>query len=141
MVQQQTSGTNLRAKIVALVSLTVMATLLAAVPAAQAQTFSVVHSFTGEADGANPGSGLTPDRAGHLYGTASQGGSPGVCQYPEGCGTVYRMTPHGSNWIFSPIYSFSGSLNDGGYPMSGVTIGPDGLLYGSTGLIYNLRPP
>jgi len=113
--------------------------MFAAMPA-QAQTFSVVHSFTGEADGANPGSGLTLDRAGHAYGTASRGGRPGVCQ-PEGCGTVYRMTPHGSNWIFSPLYSFAGTLNDGGYPMSGVTIGPDGSLYGATGLIYNLKPP
>jgi uncharacterized repeat protein (TIGR03803 family) len=128
-------GTAIGALVIAVV------TMMMTTPAAQAQTFRVVHSFTGGADGANPGSGLTLDRGGHLYGTASRGGSPGVCQYPGGCGTVYRMTPHESNWVFGPLYTFTGSLNDGGYPESGVTVGPDGSLYGSTGLIYNLKPP
>jgi len=128
-------GTAIGALVIAVV------TMMMTTPAAQAQSFRVVHSFTGGADGANPGSGLTLDRGGHLYGTASRGGSPGVCQYPGGCGTVYRMTPHESNWVFGPLYTFTGSLNDGGYPESGVTVGPDGSLYGSTGLIYNLKPP
>ena len=40
----------------------------------QAQTFSVLHSFTGGADGSNPLAGVAMDRGGNLYGTASLGG-------------------------------------------------------------------
>ena len=38
---------------------------------AQAQTFTVLHNFTNGLDGAHPYTGLTIDRAGNLYGTAS----------------------------------------------------------------------
>ena len=39
--------------------------------AAQAQTYTVIHNFTGGQDGATPMAGLTMDRAGNLYGTAA----------------------------------------------------------------------
>jgi hypothetical protein len=56
MAQQQIAAAsifdiNLRARIVALVSLTVLATLLAVVPTAEAQTFTMLHTFTGGQDG------------------------------------------------------------------------------------------
>jgi hypothetical protein len=35
----------------------------------QAQTYTVLYTFTGAADGANPYSGVTLDDAGNLYGT------------------------------------------------------------------------
>ena len=44
--------------------LTVVASQLA-----QAQTFSVLHNFTGGQDGKNPYAGVTLDKAGNLYGT------------------------------------------------------------------------
>jgi hypothetical protein len=47
--------------------LTILATL-----AAQAQTYTILHNFTG--DGAGPMAGLTMDQAGNLYGTAETGG-------------------------------------------------------------------
>jgi uncharacterized repeat protein (TIGR03803 family) len=55
---------------------------------------TVIHNFTGGADGAYPFAGLTMDNAGNLYGTAAQGGdlkcAPGNGQ---GCGTVFEITP------------------------------------------------
>jgi uncharacterized repeat protein (TIGR03803 family) len=36
---------------------------------------TVLHNFTGGADGAFPYAGLMMDKAGNLYGTASQGGT------------------------------------------------------------------
>ena len=42
---------------------------------AQAQTFKVIHSFTGGGDGAGPFSNLVMDKAGNLYGTTSAGGA------------------------------------------------------------------
>ena len=60
--------------------------LLPAQPA-QAQTFTVLHSFTGENDGENPGSGLLLDASGNLYGETAWGGHFGA-DCSVGCGTV-----------------------------------------------------
>jgi hypothetical protein len=56
-------------------------------------TETVLHSFTGGADGANPYAGLIPDAAGNLYGTTWHGGADGTCGAPYGCGVVFRLTP------------------------------------------------
>ena len=78
---------------------------------AQAQTYAVLHSFSGGADGAAPMSGLTPDAAGNFYGTAQYGGDPGC----GGCGTVFKL-----------------ARKNGAWPAARVVIGPDGALYGTT---------
>ena len=133
------------------------ATLLAIVSAlmlvlglpAQAQTFTVLHNFTGGVDGANPSAGLTLDAAGNLYGTASNGGNRDRCA--SGCGTVFRMAHRGSGWVFAPLYDFtggSGGTYDGTTPRARVIKGANGTLYGTTtggaggaGTVFNLRPP
>ena len=69
-------------------------------PPAQAQTYQVIHNFTGGQDGAYPEAGLT-ERGGNLYGTAYQGGG-------SNRGTVFKLARNGSGWIFSPLYSFTG---------------------------------
>ncbi len=71
------------------------------VMAAQAQTFTVLHNFSGGGDGANPLAGLSMDQAGNLYGTASLGG--------RGYGTVYKLARHGSSWALNPLYQFRGT--------------------------------
>jgi hypothetical protein len=70
-----------------------MLTVMAMQPA-KAQTYAVLHRFTGGGDGANPRSGLTLDQAGNFYGTTSAGaymggkcGNPGL----NGCGTVFKQ--------------------------------------------------
>src|ERR1700690_1775589 len=121
---------------------------------AQAQTYNVLHDFTGP-DGAYPYGTLTMDRAGNFYGTTYGGGS-GCNGY--GCGTVFKLTHKNSGWILTPLYKFQAG-NDGGFPTAGVTIGPDGTLYGTTayggggpcsqggaptagcGIVFNLKPP
>ena len=110
--------------------------IVVATQPSQAQTFKVLHIFTGGQDGANPEAGVTLDKAGNLYGTAYVGGS--------GAGTVYKLTHKGSGWIFNPLYAFHGS--DGAYPIARVIFGPNGTLYGTTsegdgyGAVFNLRP-
>jgi uncharacterized repeat protein (TIGR03803 family) len=107
----------------------------------QAQTFSVLHYFTGGADGANPLAGVTVGPSGVLYGTASAGGA-------HNAGTVFKLTLRGSSWVFSPLNEFTGG-SDGGAPYGGVVIGPNGALYGTTysgggadyGTVFELRPP
>ncbi len=129
---------------------TAIATLLivAATPA-QAQTYTVLHTFTRGTDGAYPYAGLTMDGTGNLYGTASGGGITGGHCGTDGCGTAFKLTQHGSGWIFAPLYSFAGSdHNDGASPYAPLTVGPDGALYGTTnaggsgyGTVFSLRPP
>lgn len=141
---------DLRVATAALV-LALWSVLSFAVPA-QAQTLSALHSFTGGADGAVPFAGVTMDRAGNLYGTATAGGNrSGKCY--GSCGTVFRLTHSGSGWVFAPIYDFVGG-DDGSDPIAGVTIGPDGAVYGATamggggctsdygcGTVFKLTPP
>jgi uncharacterized repeat protein (TIGR03803 family) len=120
----------------------------------QAQTFTVLHAFTGGADGSTPyGVGLTMDAAGNLYGGASYGGlGTEACSYQGSCGVVYRMSRKGSGWIFNTLYEFTGT--DGEQPDAPLVFGPDGALYSTTyyggsyscndggcGVVYSLRPP
>ena len=115
---------------------------LAAQPA-QAQTFTVMHNFTGALDGGSPQDGLTIDAAGNFYGTTQYGGA--------GFGTVFKLSHKGSGWVFTPLYVFRGG-SDGANPGARVIIGPDGSLYGTTafggesscysgcGTVFNLKP-
>lgn len=121
----------------------------------QAQTYTVLHTFTGGADGATPAAGLTIDAAGNLYGTAYFGGLPADNCYNSRCGTVFEMQHERQGWVLKPLYAFTGD-NDGGNPDAGVVFGPDGTLYGTTfagggvfcpsevyygcGIVFNLRP-
>lgn len=88
---------------------------------AQAQTYSVLHSFTGGGDGGDP-STLSMDQAGNLDGTAFTGG--------VGYGVAFKLKQVNSNWIITPLYSFAGG-SDGAGP-AGIAVAPNGLLYGTT---------
>ena len=133
----------------------------------QAQTYTLLHTFTGGMDGATPYAGLTWDGGSNFYGTAAQGGYNGTRCYnlffspANGCGTVFRLHRSGSNWSFSTLYEFHGGTVDGNFPTAAVTIARDGSLYGTTwggdfqgqrgcegnnetygcGIVFNLRPP
>ncbi len=116
-------------------------TTIATTPA-EAQTFTVLHDFTGGADGGQPVAGVTLDQQGRIYGTATEGGT-------NNKGVVYRVVRGGEGWSLSPIYSFGSQEHDGSTPLGRVTFGPDGLLYGTTddggaqghGTVFSLRPP
>jgi hypothetical protein len=102
---------------------------------AEGQTFNVIYSFPGGADGASPQAGLTMDAAGNLYGTTESGGYTGNdCQsneYGDGCGTVFRLAKVSSRWVLTTLYTFQGGT-DGMWPAARVVFGPDGSLYGTT---------
>ncbi len=149
---------NLRARPAVLVALAIFVATLTIVPAANAQTLTVLHSFTGGQDGSGPYTGLTMDRAGNLYGTTSYGGYAGNndCKDLGGCGVVFKLARAGSGWIFTPLYEFLGVFNhgDGSIPYSPVIVGSNGALYGTTthgglgdgcndgcGTVFKLTPP
>jgi uncharacterized repeat protein (TIGR03803 family) len=54
---------------------------------------TVLHSFTGGADGAIPESGLALDDAGNLYGSTNLGGDRNCQPKFGGCGVVFRIAP------------------------------------------------
>lgn len=98
--------------------------------AATAQTFSVLHAFTGGVDGATP-AGVILDPAGNLYGTAESGGTGSCPSSPPGCGTIFELKKHNGSYTFNPLYSFQGGM-DGVTPVQPPALGPDGTLYGTT---------
>ena len=131
----------------------ICALILFATQLTQAQTFTVLHTFTGGQDGGAPFSGLAL-RGNNLYGATYGGGTGGTCYL--GCGTVSKLTKQGSTWLFTPLYEFH-NAPDGNFP-AGVVIGPDGTLYGTTygggitggncildvngcGTVFQVRPP
>jgi uncharacterized repeat protein (TIGR03803 family) len=87
---------------------------------------TVLHDFTGGTDGAFPGP-VSVDALGNVYGTTSQGGGH-RCYQSLGCGTVYRLSPDGTEKV---LYRFSGD-SDGAYPMSPVLLDDKGGLVGTT---------
>ncbi len=119
---------------------------------AKAQTYQVIHSFTGSQDGLYPVAGVTVDSHGSLYGTTNIGGSGTSCY--EGCGAAFKITRAGSGWVFTPLHDFTGGT-DGGNPAARLIVGPDGGIYGTTsqgggigceggsgcGTVFILRPP
>ena len=127
---------SMRAALTALAIVFVLAVV--ATQAAQGQTYTVLHTFTGQSDGYQPYCTLIMDNGGNLYGTSSEVGN--------GAGTTFELKHAGSNWVLKTLYSFSGP--DGAIPYGGVAFGPDGALYGVTaqgggakdGTIYRLTP-
>lgn len=105
-----------------------------------AYTEKVLYSFAGGSDGSAPGTALTADAAGNLYGTTAQGGDFGF-------GTVFELVPSQTGWTHHVLYSFTGNT-DGVFPSSGVVFDQAGNLYGTTsnggtdffGNVYELSP-
>ncbi len=104
----------------------------------RAQTFTVIHSFTGGVDGGNPRAGLTIDQNNNLYGTGFIGAQGGV---------VFKMLHASGGWLLSPLYEFP-NVSIGEAPDS-VLLRSDGVLYGTTyhggsgdnGTVFRLTPP
>jgi uncharacterized repeat protein (TIGR03803 family) len=147
---------KLGARAAALFSLAILVAIISLAPSAQAQTFTVLHNFTGEADGASPYGSLAIDRNGNLYGAATFGGNA-VCQGTAGvgCGVIFKVTHRGAGWVFASLYKFGTINQDGANPVATPTIAADGTIYGTTdsggtggcydisggcGTVYRLRP-
>ena len=90
-----------------------------------AWTFTVIHAFTGGADGSTGSAGRMIVRDGHLYGAATTGGT-------YGSGVVFQLTPRAvGEWLFRTIYSFRGQP-DGSFPYGALLFDGSGNIYGTT---------
>ena len=107
-------------------------------PSGSGWTESILYNFQGLDDGQNPVGGLILDSAGNLYGATFDGGI-------NGGGVVYELSPSGSGWTFTTLYSFVGGY---GGPYNKLTLDAKGNLYGFTngeglygfGSIFKLSP-
>jgi uncharacterized repeat protein (TIGR03803 family) len=82
---------------------------------------TIMHTFTGMADGGSPFAALMQAGDGDLYGTTYSGGA-------SGNGTVFRMSLSG---LFTTVYNFAGG-SDGSNPHAALIQATDGNFYGTT---------
>jgi uncharacterized repeat protein (TIGR03803 family) len=98
---------------------------IAASQPAEAQTYTILHTFTAGADGAEPQYWLVGDANGNLYGTTWAGGCNPACNY----GTVYKIDVNGNESVIHVFPSYEG---DGEQPSSALVMDSAGNLYGTT---------
>jgi uncharacterized repeat protein (TIGR03803 family) len=107
-------------------------------PSGSGWTEQVLYSFQGGSDGSYPAAGLIFDQSGNLYGATASGGTGSG-------GTVFELSPSGSNWTHTVLYNFTGSTQCG--PWGTLTL-QAGSLYGTTvcdgannnGNVFELTP-
>jgi uncharacterized repeat protein (TIGR03803 family) len=84
---------------------------------------TVIYPFLGGVDGAYPGSGLTLDRAGNLFGsTFSASGTRG---------TIFELSPSAHGWKKTLVHSFTGT-DDGLSPVGPVSLDTSGNVFGES---------
>ena len=87
-----------------------------------AGTFTLLHQFNPNIDGAYPDANLVRASDGMFYGTTVNGGL-------SGRGTVFKISPDGTTFV--SLYQFTGT-SDGASPKAALVQGSDGNLYGAT---------
>jgi uncharacterized repeat protein (TIGR03803 family) len=108
-------------------------------------TKKILHTFSGEKGGKNPGGGVLLDSSGNIYSTATYGGGT-ECQIGPGCGTVFELVASGDTYTYKLLLSFIGT--DGAAPYSSPILNSAGALYGVTsgggvnnlGTMYEVTP-
>ncbi len=118
-------------------------------------TQTVLHTFSGGADGLYPLGAVTFDSLGNLYGTTIVGGGFGGCG-PDGCGVAYELTAPTSGmgeWSETILYAFgsaeSTGVQEARFPQGSLVFDQNGALYGAAeftsingfGASFKLSPP
>ncbi len=99
-------------------------TVFKVTPAQSGYTESVLYRFLGGTDAWEPNGPIVIDRAGSIIGSSGFGGS-------RNDGAVFKLTPSGSGYSESIVYSFPGG-SGGQLPQAGVAIDRHGSIYGTT---------
>jgi uncharacterized repeat protein (TIGR03803 family) len=95
-------------------------------------TFLTLHHFPSfHGDGASPYAGLVFDASGNLYGATESGGTVNqAC--PQGCGTIFQLTPDGQGgWNETILHRFP-NFKGGFTPLGTLTFDKSGNIYGTT---------
>src|SRR5262249_22587049 len=91
-------------------------------------TLTPLHAFN-SSDGAYPSTPLVQATDGNFYGTTAKGGDL-TCNAPDGCGTIFKITPQGTLRTLHRFHS-DPLAPQGPFP-SGLIQGTDGNFYGTT---------
>jgi len=89
---------------------------------AYGQTFTILHTFTGNPDAGYPVAGVVLDR-GNIYGATMFDGA-------NQAGAVFRIDDDGNETV---LHSFGSSHSDGVFPQAGLVADAEGNVYGTTG--------
>lgn len=112
---------QLKTAIISAAASILLVSLIATRPA-HAQTYTILHNFTGAPDDATePNGDLVQDAEGNLYGTSWRGGTHDL-------GVVFKLDTGGTVII---LHNFTGAA-DGSHPEGGLFQDPTGNLYGTT---------
>lgn len=95
------------------------------------RSITMLYTFKGGSDGAQPTAGLLRDGIGNLYGTTISGGDTSC--YRSGCGVVFELPAAGGEKI---LHTFR--TGEGSFPVTGLTRDSAGDLYGGTGFSYDM---
>jgi uncharacterized repeat protein (TIGR03803 family) len=96
-------------------------------PSGSGWTEKVLYNFQRQHDGGWPYAGVVLDAAGNLYGATTVGGTG------DG-GTVFELSPSGSDWNYQTLCSFQRQLGElAGGPVATPLMDTAGNLYGATG--------
>jgi uncharacterized repeat protein (TIGR03803 family) len=96
--------------------------------------FQILHNFCSSPNCVDGGPGaMVLGKDGNLYGASYGGGEDG----PNGYGTIFRVVP--SSGAYTVLFSFGDQLCDCG--PTGLTVGPNGTLYGMQGnALFHFNP-
>ncbi len=104
-------------------------------------TQSVIHAFTGGADGSGPGARVAVDNRGNVYGMTPTGGANGL-------GAIYALhAKSNGSWAFRVIHTFTGG-SDGSSGSAGKLLLRGGHIYGAAttgganaaGVVFEMTP-
>lgn len=109
----------------ALISALALAVLIAPIPVTEAQTYKVIHRFTGGKDGIEPEAGVLLGADGSLYGTTYLGGGR------SDTGTVFKIDTARKETRFT-FPGCCGVYSDGGGPEGDMVQDSAGNLYGTS---------
>jgi len=107
-----------------------------------AYNYAVIHYFIGGDDGYGPGTGVTLDDRGIVYGTTPTGGGFDL-------GVVYALIPNDSgNWTERIIHTFTGGVDGAGGSAARLLLRGSGTVFGlctsggahGAGNVYELTP-
>jgi uncharacterized repeat protein (TIGR03803 family) len=111
-------------------------------PKSGAWSETILYAFRGE-DAISPNAALIFDQAGNLYGTTEGG-------VFNDEGTVFELSPaSGGTWSVTTLHTFPfAATGDGEFPHASLTLGPSGVLYGTTadggsgfwGTVFQITP-